>query len=509
MERIHTDVLIVGAGLAGLTSALATSARRRVTLLCPSPPPAATSSALAQGGIAAAVGADDHPALHAADTIRAGAGENWVPSVVLLCAEAPAAIEWLEAHGVRFDRDGGGWALHREAAHDRARILHVGGDMTGAGLIDALSRAVSLAGNIEILAGATAVSLLRDSSRVSGVLAVGTDGRALALRANDTVLATGGLGQLYLRTTNPGTACGDGLAMALRAGARLGALEFVQFHPTALACASDPLPLVTEALRGAGAALVDERGERIMQSVHESGDLAPRDVVARAVWSRVADGRGVWLDATAIMSADETAFPQVRALCLSRRIDPAREPIPVIPAAHYHMGGIAVGVDGHTSVPGLWACGEAACSHVHGANRLASNSLLEAVVFGRRLGAALSRRQAWAPPPGAPDPTPDEAALHVDPEIWAQLRRLMWRRAGIVRDGRGLLAGLTELASLYRRTAPEHVLLRGRLCLARALLTAAWERKSSCGAHLRSDARSRTCPSALERRKRAIEATPA
>ena len=488
MERADTDVLIVGVGVAGLTAALGTSARRRVTLLCPRPPPASTASALAQGGVAAAVGAGDHPIWHAADTMRAGAGKSWLPAVVLLCGEAPAAVAWLEARGVRFDREGGDWALHREAAHDRARVLHVGGDATGAGLTSALYRAALSAPNIEILTGLTAVTLIRDATRVSGVIVVRSDGRPLALRARDTVLATGGIGQLYLHTTNPASACGDGLAMALRAGARLNALEFVQFHPTALACAADPLPLVTEALRGAGATLIDERAQRIMETVHKDGDLAPRDVVARAVWSHISQGLRVWLDATGLMSADRSAFPQVRALCLSHRIDPARDPIPVSPAAHYHMGGIAVGVDGNASLPGLWACGEVACTGVHGANRLASNSLLEAVVFGRRLGAALSLQRGWPPPSAAQlDIVPDHEALNLNPEVWPALRRLVWMRAGIVRDARGLSAGLVELATLYRKTAREQVLLRGRLSLAKALLAAAWQRKQSCGAHLRAD----------------------
>ncbi len=488
MERIDADVLIVGAGLAGLATALATSERRRVALLCPTPPPAATASALAQGGIAAAVGAEDGPALHAADTMRAGAGESRLAAVVLLCGEAPAAMTWLEAHGVRFDRNGDHWALHREAAHGRARVLHVGGDATGVGLIDPLHRAALAAGNVEILSGLTAVSLLRHGGRVSGAVAAAANGRPLAVRANDTVLATGGIGQLYLHTTNPVSACADGQAMALRAGAQLDSLEFVQFHPTALACAADPAPLVTEALRGAGAALVGESGRRIMQSVHRDGDLAPRDVVAHAVWTQIRGGRRVWLDATGIMAADESAFPQVRALCLAHGIDPARDLIPVMPAAHYHMGGIAVDVDGHSSLPGLWACGEAACSGVHGANRLASNSLLEAVVFGRRLGAALSLRRRWARPPVVrPDIVPDAAALQLDPQTWMSLRRLMWMQAGLVRDAHGLRAGLSELAALSRRTPREHILLRGRLRLAEALLGAALLRKQSRGAHMRSD----------------------
>jgi L-aspartate oxidase len=276
--------------------------------------------------------------------------------------------------------------------------------------------------------------------------------------------------------------------MALRAGARLKALEFVQFHPTALTCAVDPLPLVPEALRGAGAALIGEDGERIMLDVHAAGDLAPRDIVARAVWAHVSHGHRVWLDAREFMSADKGAFPQTRATCLTHGIDPAHDLIPVIPAAHFHMGGVAVSVDGRSSLPGLWACGEVACSGVHGANHLGGNSLLEAVVLGRRLGAALSLQRGWPRPSlVSPDTRPDEAALQLDPEVWAALRHLMWKRAGMVRDARGLLAGLTELAPLYRRAAREHILLRGRLSLARALLTAAWQRKTSCGAHLRTD----------------------
>ena len=488
MERADTDVLIVGAGLAGLAAALGTSPRRRVTLLCPTSRPSSTTSALAQGGIAAAVDAGDQPVLHAADTIRAGAGESWRAAVILLCSEAPAAIRWLEAHGVRFDRNNEKWALHRAAAHDRARLLHVGGDATGAGLTEPLYRAALSAPNVEILTGFTAVSLIRDTVGISGVLAVGSDGRPLTLRANDTVLATGGLGHLYLHTTSPAPASGDGLAMALRAGARLTALEYVQFHPTALVCKADPLPLVTEALRGASATLINEQGQPIMHDVHPDGDLAPRDVVARAVWSQISHGRRVWLDATRIMSANDSAFPHTQALCLAHSIDPRNDPIPVTPAAHHHMGGIAVDTDGQTSLPGLWACGEVACTRVHGANHLGGNSLLEAVVFGRRLGVALSLRRGWPRPSAVlPDITPDESALQLDPEVWTALRHLMWTRAGIVRSARGLLGGLTELAPLYRNTPREHVLLRGRLSLARALLTAAWQRKKSCGAHLRED----------------------
>jgi L-aspartate oxidase len=323
---------------------------------------------------------------------------------------------------------------------------------------------------------------------LTGVVALQSNGCPLLLQANDTVLATGGIGQLYLHTTNPTSARGDGLAMALDAGARCRGLEFVQFHPTALDCAADPVPLITEALRGAGGVLVDEYGKRLMPDIHPAADLAPRDVVARAVWHRKQRGQRVFLDATGVLAREARAFPSVRELCERHGIDPTSSPIPVVPAAHYHMGGIDVDLDGRSSVQGLWACGEVACSGAHGANRLASNSLLEAVVFGRRLGGVLSltrpRASAYSVPPAA---SITDAAIQAKPEVWNALRCLMSMRLGIVREARGLQAGLFELASLSHRTPGEHILVRNRLRLARAMLHAALLRSESCGAHVRAD----------------------
>ena len=494
-ECHDADVLIVGAGLAGLTTALSVS-RRRVTILCLELPPAAAASAFAQGGIAAAVGEDDDPELHAQDTIRAGAGECSVPAVQRLCFEAVPAIRWLETQGVKFDQQAGRWALHREAGHQRARVLHAGGDATGASLVDALYRAACRSPAIEFWSGCSAVALLQDSLGIAGVVGLDSLGRPLRIRARDTVLATGGLGQLYNRTTNPRSACGDGLAMALAAGVHCSGLEFVQFHPTALASDADPLPLVTEALRGAGAKLVDDSGIRFMESVHPAAELAPRDVVARAIWNQLQTGHRVYLDATGVFGESDVAFPTVRALCASAGIDPAREPIPIVPAAHYHMGGIVVDAEGRSSIPRLWACGEVACSGVHGANRLASNSLLEAVVFGRRLGAALDRaEQGRASEAGASGELrmagdvadPDATALQIDAHVWATLRRLMWEHLGIARHAVGLQRGLDELARLSRETPAGQILLHGRLRLARAMMAAALARRESRGAHLRTD----------------------
>jgi len=480
-------VLVVGAGLAGLVTAL-TAVGRRVTLLCPSLPREATASALAQGGIAAAVGDGDSPELHAADTWQAGAGAGCARAVETLCTEALPAIRWLEDQGVRFDRDGDGWALHREAAHRCARVLHVDGDITGAALVDVLFRVARRVPTIDFRPGYTAIRLSHHAGRITGVFALDASSRLLRIAARDTVLATGGIGQLYGYTTNPRSAAGDGLAMALAAGARGAALEFVQFHPTALAAGTDPLPLITEALRGAGARLLDVDGIRFMPAAHPAAELAPRDVVARAVWRQIRAGGEVRLDATQVLAEQPAAFPTVRRLCLSHGIDPARQPIPVVPAAHYHMGGVAVDIDGRTSLPHLWACGEVACTGVHGANRLASNSLLEAVVFGRRLGAALGAAPCQpSEHADAREHDLDGATIELDADIWHALRRLMWARLGIERDARGLEEGLATLRSLERRVPADQVLLSGRLQLARVLLNAALARSQSLGAHFRVD----------------------
>jgi L-aspartate oxidase len=308
------------------------------------------------------------------------------------------------------------------------------------------------------------------------------------MRANQTVLATGGIGQLYLRTTNPRNACGDGLAMALAAGAKCKTLEFVQFHPTALAVPADPLPLLTEALRGAGARLVDEAGTEFMREAHPLADLAPRDVVAREVWKRTESGVHVYLDAREVLERDAQAFPSVRNQCLMNHLDPQRDLLPVTAAAHYHMGGVAVDLDGRTSLERLWACGEVACTGAHGANRLASNSLLEAVVFGRRVGRALSSEQPQALPP--PSPSLPEGAgysMEVDAQAFNQLREILWRDVGIVREASGLERALEQLGRIAAAVPARQILLQGRVRVAQAIALAALANSHSVGAHYRAD----------------------
>lgn len=479
------DVVVLGAGAAGLVVAL--NARgRRVTVITPDRGDGLTAaSELAQGGMAAAVGAGDSPHLHFQDTLQAARAEVDREAARHLCDEAPGAAAYLESLGVRFARAGSAWSLHTEAAHSRARVLHVG-DATGAAIMFALRRAIAAAAHAEIAPCTRAVSLLRNARGVCGVSALTEDGRAVAITARAVVIATGGVGGLFARSTNPVGACGDGVAMALAAGARCKALEFVQFHPTALDVDASPLPLLTEALRGAGAKLIDENGESIMRRMHQSAELAPRDVVARAVYEAQRQGRRVLLDAASISRCDlRTAFPSAHWRCLEHGFDLRREPVPVTPAAHYHMGGVAVDLDGRTSIPGLWAVGEAACTGAHGANRLASNSLLEAVVFGRRVGRALVRETRHA---AAPHGVPSiEIAQPTEEGAGRELREMMWRCMGVVRSASAIAEGLGFLARLREQTSAAQQLERARLALAEAMLISAARRTTSCGAHFRSD----------------------
>ncbi|MEA2693112.1 MAG: L-aspartate oxidase [Acidobacteriota bacterium] len=490
------DAIIVGTGVAGLAAAVAL-APRRVALLTKSRFATGGSSNWAQGGIAAAVGTDDAPALHAADTLAAGAGLNDPEVVALLTEEGPRRIAQLLDLGAHFDRAAGGaLSLGREAAHSRRRILHAGGDATGAELVRTLSEAVRREPAVRVFEETFALDLWIEDGVVAGLAALGPDGRRRLFLAPAVVLATGGLGRLYLHTTNPPEATGDGLAMAVRAGAEVVDVEFVQFHPTALAGGADPMPLLTEALRGEGAILVDRNGARFMLGVHPDAELAPRDVVARAIWRRLSTGDRVYLDATrAVGERFPERFPTVFRLCQEHGFDPRTEPIPVSPAAHYHMGGIAVDGSGRTTLPGLWACGEAAATGAHGANRLASNSLLEALVFGGRVaedlaGAPLQQRRRPARLPtdlGSADPVEDARFQAEQAALATAVRTLMWEKVGVVRDGQGLteaVAALDRLAESHPNAAGEarNLLWAGRLVAAAALA-----RRESRGGHYRSD----------------------
>ncbi|MEM7582749.1 MAG: L-aspartate oxidase [Acidobacteriota bacterium] len=502
-EVIASDVLVVGSGIAGLTAALGLLPRR-VTVLTKTDLGAGSSSQWAQGGVAAAMAASDSPRLHAEDTISAGAGLGEKTVIEILTEEGPARIRQLIELGARFDRGADGQLLlGREGAHGRRRILHAGGDATGAEMVRALAAEVRRHPGIDLWERTVVHDLVMSGERVVGVLA-SRGGKTVFHRAAAVVLATGGLGQLFARTTNPLEATGDGLAMAARAGAQLVDLEMIQFHPTALEAARDlvsmqPLPLVTEALRGEGAVLIDDRGQRFMVGMHEMAELGPRDVVARAILARQKAGQRVFLDAReALAERFPERFPTVWQHCQSVGIDPRRQPIPVTPAAHYAMAGIAVDGYGQSSLPGLWACGEVSSTGIHGANRLASNSLLEALVFGARVAEDLGSATA-------PRSVPQTAAVRDSEVVWrefgtshgidagderaaaSEIRGLMWQHAGLERYRQGLETSLEQLASLGHELPSRPSETRNLMTLGSLVTAAALAREESRGSHYRSD----------------------
>jgi L-aspartate oxidase len=480
MRRLrHDGVVIVGAGLAGLTAALA-AAPAKVLVLTDAALNHGCSSAWAQGGMAAALSSGDTPELHAADTVSAGAGLVDAAMASLLAREGPAAVRALAALGAPFDRTPDGeFAQSLEAAHGRARVARVKGDQAGRAIMEAVTVAVLAAPHVEVRTGMKLRGLLQDAAgRVRGVVAE-SDGTLVEIVARAVVLATGGIGGLYKVTTTPAELVGDGLGLAALAGARIADAEFVQFHPTAIDIGRDPAPLATEALRGEGAVLTNADGERFMSRYHVDAELAPRDVVARAIHAELAAGRGAFLDARQAVGAHfPEEFPAVFAACMSGGVDPRTQPIPVAPACHYHMGGVATDEHGATSLPGLFAAGECASTGVHGANRLASNSLLEAAVFGTRAGAAAR---------DFVDPGTGVARVTLSPELPSHalqvLRRAMSRDAGVVRDAEGLRRLLNDIDALeatYGACAP--------LVAARLVAACALARTESRGGHFRIDA---------------------
>jgi L-aspartate oxidase len=479
-DRLAFDgVLIIGAGLAGLSAALA-AAPRQALVLSAAPLGTGCSSAWAQGGMAAALSEGDAPQLHAADTIAAGAGLCDPEAVAILTREGPGAVRRLAALGAPFDRtEDGGFVQGLEAAHGRARVARVGGDGAGRAIMQAVIAALRQAHTIELREGVRARRLLTDRfGRVRGALVEAADGTQTEVIAPATLLATGGLGGLYAVTTTPREVRGEGLALAALAGAAIADAEFVQFHPTAMDLGRDPAPLATEALRGEGAKLVDSDGRQFMARYHPAAELAPRDVVARAIESERRAGRGAFLDArAAIGDAFAHEFPAVFAAAMAAGLDPRRQPIPVVPAVHYHMGGIETDADGATTLAGLYAAGECASTGAHGANRLASNSLLEAAVFGTRAGraAALAADPGTAPPSATPAPDLPDGALQ-------SLRRAMSQGAGVVRDGAGLRRLRAEIAALEAAYGGALPLIAARLVAEGALA-----RRESRGAHFRAD----------------------
>ena len=483
---IETDgALILGAGIAGLFTALKLAPMPSI-VLAGTRPGLSGSSAWAQGGIAAAMGEDDSWQSHARDTIVAGAGLCDPAVVNLVAQEAPARIEDLIAYGAPFDRNtDGSLALGREAAHSLPRIVHVKGDGAGAAISATLAARAAETACITLLEGFHAVELAMEKDRVTGIFArsgLGPDARLILFRARAVILATGGLGALYAVTTNPLESRGEGLGMAARAGALVADPEFVQFHPTAIAVGRDPAPLATEALRGEGSVLVNGAGERFMTAIHKDAELAPRDVVARAIHRQIVSGEKVFLDCRDAIGAEfPHHFPTVYAACMSAGIDPVRQLIPVAPAAHYHMGGIASDVLGRSSLPGLWVVGECASTGLHGANRLASNSLLEGLIFGARVADDVRGQLAAGAPRGLP-PAPPRFASPAPPHV---LREAMSRDVALERNAQGLRAALGVIGRL--ETVSSEPALLNMTAAAKLVTAAALAREESRGGHWRTD----------------------
>jgi L-aspartate oxidase len=489
------DIVIIGAGLAGLFTALKL-APLPVTVIAAAPLGEGASSMWAQGGIAAAVGEGDSTAKHAADTIEAGCGIVDPEVANVVADEGPDRIRDLLSYGVPFDRDlEGHYVLSKEAAHSEKRVVRVSGDRAGAAIMQALIAAVRQTPSIRVLEGYEADDLIAKNGRVEGVRLIRSrslgSGTYVFVPASAVVLATGGVGALFALTTNPSYAKGEALAMAARAGAIIADPEFVQFHPTAIDAGIDPAPLATEALRGEGATLVNSNGERFMLAIDPRGELAPRDVVARAVYNELNAGRSVFLDCrTAIGSHFEKEFPTVWNHCRNVGIDPTTDLIPVAPAEHYHMGGIATDLRGRTSLAGLWAVGEVASTGLHGANRLASNSLLEAVVFGARAAADIrdflphDRVGHFVHPRRIPASRATAPAKRS--EALARLRAIMTTHVGVQRSAKGLKRALAALRDLDAATA-EDTVLSNMILTARLITLAALMRKESRGGHYRTD----------------------
>ena len=494
------DVVVVGSGIAGLYAALQAHEHSASVLVVTKGSIDEASTRYAQGGIAAAVGAGDSPEAHLADTIEAGAGLVDEAAARLLVFEAAGRIADLVRYGVRFDATDGEVALGREAAHSAPRILHAGGDATGLEIELSLSSLARREG-VTILEHTVAEDILVEGGRAVGIAVLDVHaGRRATYEAGTVLLATGGIGQMFRTTTNPDVSTGDGVDLAYRCGAEVMDLEFTQFHPTALVLPGRPVFLISEAVRGEGAQLFNVRGERFMPGIDERAELAPRDIVARAAHREMleTDADHVLLDITDHDAAWLAArFPQIYRTCLEAGLDLARDRIPVSPAAHYSMGGVRTNAWGETTVEGLFAVGEVACTGVHGANRLASNSLLETVVFARRAVERLFEQDGDAPPPAPLEATieaqvlPERAGIDAGAPSAAALRELMWTRAGIVRDGPGLEEAAETLASWERRL-PEVTdratrELRSLVTCARLATEAALLREESRGAHYRTD----------------------
>jgi L-aspartate oxidase len=511
MNVTADDIVVVGSGIAGLVCALAL-APRPVTLITKTDGLAGGSSWHAKGGIAAAIGPDDSPEDHAKDTLAAGAGLSDPGRALALAKDGVSSLRLLIDEGVPFDRAlDGTLQLAREAAHQHARVVHAGGDSTGEVLVSSLIRRVLNTPSIQVLENTFAYDLVVSEGQVDGLITINPGDGWVFHRTSRVILATGGIGMTWWNTTNPKEATGDGLAIAARAGAKLTDLEFMQFHPTALAVKGEgaSLPLLTEALRGAGALLRDQSGSRFMLAEHPAAELAPRDVVARAIHRRTSSAEDVFLDLRPVFASGKNAmFPQALNAARDAGFDPKTDLLPVTPAAHYHMGGVQTDQAGRTSIEGLWACGEVATTGIHGANRLASNSLLEGLVYAQRVArdVRLSRAQEKTsvirvPRMSVPATEHDDARLE---RIFDSARKTMSDRVGISRSAAGLESALSTLSNLnwqlpktkrsheesgclsyYESTRWSEV--RNLILVARLVTLAALQRQESRGAHYRDD----------------------
>ncbi|MGW7469510.1 L-aspartate oxidase [Streptomyces xantholiticus] len=508
---IEAEVVVVGSGVAGLTAALRCAAAGLDTVVVTKARLDDGSTRWAQGGIAAALGDGDTPEQHLDDSLVAGAGLCDEAAVRALVTEGPDAVRRLIATGAQFDTDpsSGEIELTREGGHHRRRIAHAGGDATGAEISRALVHAVRDQG-LRTIENALVLDLLTDADgRTAGitlhVMGEGQHDGVGAVHAPTVVLATGGMGQIFSATTNPAVSTGDGVALALRAGAEVSDIEFVQFHPTVLFLGADSegqQPLVSEAVRGEGAHLVDAAGTRFMVGQHELAELAPRDIVAKGIMRRMQEqgAAHMFLDARHFGAQMwEQRFPTILAACRAHGFDPVTQPIPVAPAAHYASGGVRTDLHGRTTVPGLYACGEVACTGVHGANRLASNSLLEGLVFAERIAADIAARRPW---PTVAPAVPQEPSLLplIAPEQRAEIQRTMSHGAGVLRSAESLAAAAAALEAVYANAAQdregsgktaepgvESWETSNLLCVARVLTAAALEREETRGCHWRED----------------------
>lgn len=501
---LQADVLVIGAGIAGATAALH-AADAGASVLCVSKSEFdEANTAWAQGGMAAALRSDDSPERHARDTLVVGAGLA-APAVVReVVSRGPRMVAWLQGLGARFDRTAdGAFALGREGGHSTNRVVHANGDSTGREIQRTLSQALRNHERILCKVGPFVRDLLVGEGRCVGAVVLDGD-RELAIHARAVILATGGAGQVYRETTNPSGACGDGHALAFRAGARLADLEFVQFHPTVLYIAGASRFLISEVVRGAGAVLRDRKGHRFMTAIHPDAELAPRDIVSRAILDRMVatNDTHVYLDLSGVQGDPHERFPSISRICRAFDIDIVRDPIPVRPGAHYMVGGAVVDGDGRTSVPGLWACGEVAATGLHGANRLASNSLLEGAVFGASAGTAAAAESGLGTLPRHEDPTgnSDQAPLLQLDDVLYSLKSLMWRQVGLSRARDGLTQAVERIGLWNRYVRRSHpgtrraCELQNMLTTSALVATAALTREESRGTHFRSDFPTRDDP---------------